>query len=483
MSLDIVFEKILEKNNISKLDILNMINEINTYDSDYGDIYFQDSYSEYLCLENNRLKSNFLNYKKGVGIRLNKKDKTIFSYTNKINKNSIFKLINTLKVFFKKNILNKKQKLFILKNKFINNIISPINYKFNKFKISILFDLYNYIKKIDCRINFISLNLFCKYDLILLSDINYLLTGDIRPLVNLSIKVQIESKSKKEIGISGGGGCYSFNELLCKKYDKDIFFINYWANESVRIAINNLYASNAPAGNMPVVLSSGSPGVLFHEAIGHGLEADFNRKGISLYYKYMNKKIASNNCTIIDDNTLYEKRGSSTIDDEGVISQKRVLVKNGILKCFLLDKFNAYLMNMESNGSGRRASYSDLPIPRMSNTYLLPGKCNFNDVINSIDYGLYVVNLLGGQVDITSGNFVFSILEGYIIKKGKILNSIKGATLIGSSIDIMNKISMVCNDLKFDDGMGLCGKDNQNIPVSVGQPTLKIESITVGGLN
>ncbi len=480
MNLNFVVDKILYNNNILLSDISDMVSKFNCYD--YGDIFFQDGYKEYLLLENNKLKNNFFEYIKGVGVRLNKSDKTFFSYTNNINKNSIFNLIKKLIFLNNNNILSKNKKIFILHNKIINKVNYSLNFNLNKKKIDILFKLYNYIKKIDNRINFISLSLLWKYDLILISNTDYEITYDIRPLINLSIKVQIENNYNKEIGISGGGGCYCFSNLL-KKKKNNIFLIYYWANEAVRIAINNLNAKNAPVGSMPVILSSGSPGILLHEAIGHGLEADFNRRGTSLFFNCLNKKVASSNCTIIDSNNIKEKIGSSSIDDEGIKCQERILIKNGFLISYLFDRLNSRLMNFNSNGCGRRESYSHLPIPRMSNTYLLPGIYKFNDIINSVDYGIYIVNLLGGQVDITSGNFVFTTLEGYLIKNGKILYPIKSATLIGSSFDIMNKISMIGNDLFFDDGMGFCGKDNQSVPVSVGQPTLKIDSMTIGGLN
>lgn len=247
--------------------------------------------------------------------------------------------------------------------------------------------------------------------------------------------------------------------------------------------MNNLYAINAPSGLFPIVLGSGSPGILLHEAVGHGLESDFIRKGISVYSNLINKKVASNLCTVVDDSTLLNLRGSLNIDDEGIYGQKTVLIENGILKSFILDKFNAKLMNLKSTGNARRESYAFLPIPRMTNTFLLNGSSNFFDLINSIDYGVYIANLSSGQVDITSGKFVFTILEGYLIKKGKISSPIKSATLIGSIIDIMNNVSMVANDFSFDCGSGLCGKDGQNIPVSVGQPSLKIDSMIIGGLN
>ncbi len=482
MNLDIVYNNLLFKNNISESDLVNLLNNLCIIDSDYGDIYLQDSYSESLILENNILKRNILKYKQGVSIRLNKNNNTIFSYSSIINKKSILELIKKLGLVYKQNILDKNKKLFIIKNKLINNIISPINFKFNINKINILFDLYNYIKKMDSRINYITINLISKYDLILVANTNYSLSFDIRPMINILIKVNITSNNNNEIGISGGGGSYSFEELLNKKYDNDLL-IYYWASESVRIAINNLYAINAPAGKMPIVLASGSPGVLLHEAVGHGLESDFISKKISIFSNLLNKKVASKHCTVIDDSSIFENKGSYSIDDEGEKSRKKILIKNGILKTYLLDKFNARLLDLRSNGSARKESFSDLPLPRMSNTYLCVGKYCFNEIINSIDYGLYISHLSGGQVDISSGNFVFTILEGYLIKKGRIMNPVKGATLIGSSVDIMKKISMVGNDFKFDHGMGWCVKENQVIPVNVGQPTLKINDMIVGGLN
>ncbi len=480
MCLNFIVEEILYKNNILLSDISDMISSFSL--CDYGDIYFQDCCEEYLYLENNKLKSNFLKCTQGVSVRLNKDDKTFFSYINEINKNNIFNIIKNLNLIIKNNILFNNKKLFIINNKLINNFNNFINFKLNKDKISLLFDLYNYIKNKDKRINFISLSLLSKYNLILISNTDYNITYDIRPLIKLSIKVQIENKFNKEIGISGGGGNYDFNFLLNKKIN-NTSLVYYWADESVRIAINNLNALKSPTGSMPVVLSSGSPGILLHEAIGHGLESDFNRRGTSLFYNKLNKKVASINCTVIDDNSIKEKIGSSSIDDEGIVCQKRILIKNGFLVSYLLDRLNARLMNLKPNGCGRRESFNSLPIPRMSNTYLLPGNYKANDIISSVDYGIYIANLSGGQVDISSGNFVFTILEGYLIKSGRILYPIKKSTLIGSSLNIMKNISMVGDDLLFDYGIGVCGKDNQNVSVSVGQPTLKVDLMTVGGLN
>ncbi len=482
MSFDIIEDKILKRNNICIFDLLNLINELFLYKFDYGDIYFQDSCKEYLLIENEKVKNNYFNINSGVSLKLNIYDKTIFSCTNNISKNSIFNIIKNFKSILDSNILVKKKKLLMINNNLNNNFISPINFNLNKDKIDLLLYLNNYIKKLDNRINYISLNLNSKYDLVLIVNTDGEYSWDIRPLINLYIKVQIENNNCKEIGISGGGGCYDFNYLISKKRN-NLNILKYWANEAVRIAINNLNAINAPIGKMPIILGSGSPAILLHEAIGHGLEGDFNRRGVSLFSNLLGKKIASSLCTIVDDNRILGKCGSINIDDEGVLAQKRILVKNGILESFMLDKLNARLMNMLPNGSARRESFFHIPCPRMTNTYLKNGNSLFCDVINSVDYGLYIANLSGGQVDITSGNFVFTILEGYLIKKGKIINSVKGATLIGSSIKTMKKISMVCNDLKFDDGLGICGKDNQNIPVGIGQPTLKVDSMIVGGIN
>ncbi|MBZ2279228.1 metalloprotease TldD, partial [Buchnera aphidicola] len=258
--------------------------------------------------------------------------------------------------------------------------------------------------------------------------------------------------------------------------------IDYWTQEAVRIALLNLSAKSAPAGSFPVVLGSGWPGVLLHEAVGHGLEGDFNRKKTSIFTDLIGKKVTSELCTIIDDGTLKNQRGSLTVDDEGTPGQYNVLIKNGILKKYMQDKLNARLMDTVSTGNGRRESYSHLPMPRMTNTYMLSGSSKIEDIIKSVEYGIYAVNFSGGQVDITSGQFVFSTAESYLIKKGKIVHPIKNTTLIGSGLEVMKNVSMVGNDLKMDEGMGLCGKDGQNIPVGIGQPSIKVEKLTIGGI-
>ncbi len=479
----IIHENILEKNNISENDLFNLASNLYIKKFNYGDLYFQNSIIESWFLEDKIIKNNFINFINGVGVRIISGDKISFSCSDNISFNSILNLINKIKGIYIGKNFNKKinfsscfeKKIFYKKNKLIN-------FSLNKDKVDLLLYLDNYIRKSSSLVNNVSLNLISNLDIILVISTDGIYSGDIRPSINLSIKIQLERDNYSEIGIGGGGGCYTFEDLVCKNYN-GISLVEYWANETIRIGVNNLYAVNSPSGNFPIVLGSGCPGVLLHEAVGHGLEGDFIRKKISVYSDLLNKKVASNLCTVVDDGTINGLSGFLNIDDEGIKSKKKILIKNGILKSFILDKFNANLMKLKSTGNARRESYKHLPIPRMTNTYLMPGKNSFSDLIESINFGIYIVNLSGGQVDITSGKFVFTILEGYLIKNGKISNPIKGCTLIGSVIDIMNKISMISNDLKFDHGNGICGKDGQNIPVSVGQPSLKINSMVVGGLN
>ncbi len=482
MSKNIIYKYILEKNNISEFDLLNLISDLPSSNLFYSDIFLQNCVNESLSLEQKIIKNNYFKITSGFSTRVIYNDKTIFCCSNNISFKSILNSIkNIRKIYLNKNIFNKFNMIFLPNINCYYNFISPINFSFNKKKIDLLFYLDNYIRKKDRRIKYVCLDLFSTYDIVLILSTDNVFIGDVRPLINLSIKIKLEDNLNQEIGVSGGGGRYSYKEFILKKKN-GVNFLKYLANKAIKMGINNLNAIQSPYGIFPVVLGSGCPGVLLHEAVGHGLEGDFIRKKNSIYYNLLGKKVASSCCTIIDNPTLVFKRGSLNIDDEGTITKKNVLVKNGILKSYILDKLNAKLMNLDSTGNARRESYNFLPIPRMTNTYMLPGKYNLEDLINSVDYGLYVVNLSGGQVDIISGKFVFTISEGYLINNGVITNSIKLATLIGSSIDIMSNISMISNNLEFDDGLGTCGKDGQNVPVCVGQPALKINSIIVGGI-
>ena len=321
----------------------------------------------------------------------------------------------------------------------------------------------------------VSASLSASYDVVLIVGYNGELSADIRPLVRLNVSVLVERNGQRETGSFGGGGRVDYQYFLQENR------IEHYVNEAVRLACLSLEAEMAPAGTMPVVLGSGWPGVLLHEAIGHGLEGDFNRKGTSAFSGRIGERVGSPLCTIVDDGTIPNRRGSLTIDDEGTVSQRTVLIENGILKAYMLDKLNAKLMKQTSTGNGRRESYACLPMPRMTNTYMLPGPHHKQEIIESVEKGIYAVNFDGGQVDITSGKFVFSTSEAYLIEKGKITKPIKGATLIGNGPDVLTKVSMVGDDLELDSGVGTCGKDGQSVPVGVGQPTLKVDSMIVGG--
>lgn len=331
----------------------------------------------------------------------------------------------------------------------------------------------------DARVQEVTASLTGVYELILVAATDGTLAADVRPLVRLSVSVLVEEDGRRERGSSGGGARTGY-DYFWQQADGEVR-AEAWAKEAVRMALVNLSAVAAPAGSMPVVLGAGWPGVLLHEAVGHGLEGDFNRRGTSVFSGQVGKLVASELCTVVDDGTLEGRRGSLAVDDEGVPGQYNVLIENGILKGYMQDKLNARLMGVAPTGNGRRESYAHLPMPRMTNTYMLAGKSTPEEIIASVDYGLYAPNFGGGQVDITSGKFVFSTSEAYLIENGRVTKPVKGATLIGSGIEAMQQISMVGNDLALDRGVGVCGKEGQSLPVGVGQPTLKLDNITVGG--
>ena len=313
------------------------------------------------------------------------------------------------------------------------------------------------------------------HDVVMVAGSDGTLAADVRPLVRLNVSVIAEDKGRREQGTAGGGGRVGFAMFLDQ--DRGLGY----AREAVRQALVNLEARDAPAGTMTVVLGPGWPGVLLHEAIGHGLEGDFNRKGSSAFSGRIGERVASELCTMVDDGTLADRRGSLNIDDEGTPTQCTTLIENGVLKGYMQDKMNARLMGVAPTGNGRRESYAHLPMPRMTNTYMLAGAHDPQEIIASVDKGLYAVNFGGGQVDITSGKFVFSASEAYMIENGKVTYPVKGATLIGNGPDVLTRVSMVGNDLELDTGVGTCGKEGQSVPVGVGQPTLRIDGLTVGG--
>ena len=357
--------------------------------------------------------------------------------------------------------------------------VDPLQSMSREEKLDILRRVDKVAREADKRVQEVTASLSGVYELILVAATDGTLAADVRPLVRLSVSVLVEEDGKRERGASGGGGRFGY-EFFPADLDGEVR-ADAWAKEAVRMALVNLSAVAAPAGTMPVVLGAGWPGVLLHEAVGHGLEGDFNRRGTSVFSGQVGELVASELCTVVDDGTMVDRRGSVAIDDEGTPGQYNVLIENGILKGYMQDKLNARLMGMTPTGNGRRESYAHLPMPRMTNTYMLPGKSTPQEIIESVEYGIYAPNFGGGQVDITSGKFVFSTSEAYLIENGKVTKPVKGATLIGSGIETMQQISMVGNDLKLDNGVGVCGKEGQSLPVGVGQPTLKVDNLTVGG--
>jgi TldD protein len=335
-------------------------------------------------------------------------------------------------------------------------------------------------RALDTRIQQVSVSLSGVWERILVAACDGSLGADVRPLVRFNVSVIVEQNGRRERGSHGGGGRSDYRYFLEQNEQREERAMGY-AREALRQALVNLEAVPAPAGTLPVVLGSGWSGVLLHEAVGHGLEGDFNRKGSSAYSGRMGEKVASSLCTIVDDGTLAGRRGSLSMDDEGTPTQCTTLIENGVLKGYMQDKLNARLMGVAATGNGRRESYSCLPMPRMTNTYMLAGASDPAEIIASVQRGIYCASLGGGQVDITSGKFVFSTSEAYLIENGKITAPVKGATLIGNGPEAMSRVSMVGNDLALDSGVGTCGKDGQSVPVGVGQPTLKIDAITVGG--
>ncbi|WP_392558479.1 metalloprotease TldD [Orbus mooreae] len=481
MLLTDVSERLLTANNLQQHDLVNLLDILSSRRIDYGDIYFLSGYYESWTLEDKIIKNASFHRDQGVGIRAIVGEKTGFAYTDHI---SLPKLEQS--AIAVQSIIQDTQKLAITPIKTVNQIaiyasINPINSMPQEAKIQLLQNIDRVARSLDQRVIEVTASLSGSYEDVLIAATDGTLATDIRPLVRLSISVLVEENGIRERGSCGGGGRFGYEYFLSINPLTGETQTDTYTKEAVRLALVALSASDAPAGTMPVVLGAGWPAVLLHEAVGHGLEGDFNRKKSSVFSNKIGELVTSELCTIVDDATLKDRRGSLTVDDEGVAGQKTVLIENGILKGYMFDKLNAKLMNTSSTGNGRRENYSCLPMPRMTNTYMLGGTSEFDEIINSVDYGLYAPGFAGGQVDITSGKFVFSTSEAYLIEKGKITKPVKGATLIGSGIETMQNISMVGNDMALDIGVGVCGKAGQSVPVGVGQPTLKVNNLTVGG--
>lgn len=468
---------LLSPYDIDATGLQQVLGQILTHKIDYADLYFQYSRSEGWMLEEGIVKSGSFNIEQGVGVRAISGEKTGFAYSDDISMPALVAAAQATRAIAnqsgshpvqiaKRNALDRRTQLYLPED--------PIASLKDTDKVALLERLERYTRQLDRRVTQVVASLAGEYEVILVTRSDGLLAADVRPLVRLSLQVIAEENGRREQGMAGGGGRFSY------AYFTDEILQDY-AQKAVHQAIVNLDARPAPAGTMTVVLGSGWPGILLHEAIGHGLEGDFNRKGSSAFSGRVGERVAAPGVTVVDDGTIPRRRGSLNIDDEGNPTQCTVLIEDGILRGYLQDSLNARLMDLPVTGNGRRESFAHIPMPRMTNTYMLNGDKDPAEIIASVKHGLYAANFGGGQVDITSGKFVFSAAEAYMIEDGKITYPVKGATLIGNGPDVLTRVSMIGNDMLLDPGVGTCGKEGQSVPVGVGQPTLRIDGLTVGG--
>ena len=443
---------------------------------DDADLYFQMSHYESWYLEDSEVKSGSFSLDRGVGIRAVSGEKTGYAYSDDIVLPALQRAAEAARSIALTS-QNQSQLIEVPSSSILRyDALNPIDTLSKAEKIALLEAIDREARAIDSRVIQVNASLSGCYEVFMIVGFRGEMRADVRPLVSINVSVIVEdAKGRRESARSGGGGRFSYNYFQEKSQGLA------YAHEAVREALINLEAGPAPAGMMPVVLGPGWPGVLLHEAVGHGLEGDFNRKGLSAFSGRLGQQVAAKGVTVVDDGTLQNRRGSLTIDDEGTPSQCTTLIEDGVLVNYMQDKLNAKLMGMKPTGNCRRESYAHVPMPRMTNTYMLAGRYDPKEIIASVKRGLYAVNFGGGQVDITSGQFVFSASEAYLIEDGKVTRPVKGATLIGNGPDVMKKISMIGHDLALDPGIGVCGKDGQSVPVGVGQPTLKIDALTVGG--
>lgn len=443
---------------------------------DYADLYFQRAQQESWVLEDGIIKTGAYDIDYGVGVRAISGEKTGFAYSDDIVLPALESAVKAARTIAAQgNNQSVQAWRRVTPSPILYDIANPLMSLSDKDKVDLLRKLDAEARAIDPRVSQVIVSLAGVHEVVLVATSDGTFNADVRPLVRLSVKVIAEQEGRREQGSDGGGGRYGYDQLL----QEDL--ASHFVRSAVRQALINLEAIPAPAGTMPVILGPGWPGVLLHEAVGHGLEGDFNRKGSSAFSGRIGERVASPLCTVVDDGTLAGRRGSLQMDDEGTQTQCTTLIEKGVLKGYLQDKLNARLMGVSSTGNGRRESYSHVVIPRMTNTYMLAGESHPDEMIASVDKGLFAVNFGGGQVDITSGKFVFNASEAYLIEKGKVTKPVKGATLIGNGPEVLTRVSMVGNDLKLDSGVGTCGKDGQCVPVGVGQPSLKIDEMTVGG--
>jgi TldD protein len=456
--------------------LIRALAEIKAHKVDEADLYFQYTRHEGWSLEEGIVKTGSFSIDQGVGVRAVSGEKTAFAYSDDISEASLLDAAHTVRTISsaaqvkRAKVASKK----IAASRTLYNGLDPISSLDSTAKVKLLEKVEQLARAKDPRVAQVMAGLAGEYDVVMVARADGTLAADVRPLVRLSVTVIAEQGGRREMGSAGGGGRFGFAYF-------DDAQINQYVDEAVAAALTNLEARPAPAGEMTVVLGPGWPGILLHEAIGHGLEGDFNRKGSSAFSGRVGQRVAAKGVTVLDDGTISDRRGSLNVDDEGNASGRNVLIEDGILKGYIQDAMNARLMGVKPTGNGRRESYAHVPIPRMTNTYMLGGDKAPEEIVASIKKGLYATNFGGGQVDITSGKFVFSASQAYWVENGKILYPVKGATLVGSGPECLKRVSMIGNDMKLDSGVGTCGKEGQSVPVGVGQPTLRIDGLTVGG--
>ena len=474
-ALDVAKNILLDNKGLEIHDIENTLGHVMSPSIDQADLYFQSAHAESWVLEDQIVREGSHSINQGVGIRAISGEKTGFAYSDEIVLPALTQAATAARSIAKhgengeQKILSKTSSPVLYSNK------DPLDSIPTEDKVNFLKELDQAARKKDPRIKQVMIGLTGSQSTILIANSDGMLCGDIRPLVRLNINIIVEENGRIEKGGSGGGGRFGYEYFL-----NDGMAMSY-IDEALEQALLNLEAEAAPAGSMPVVLGPGWPGILLHEAIGHGLEGDFNRKETSAFSGRIGERVAADDVTVVDDGTIENRRGSLNIDDEGTPTSSTTLIERGILKGYMQDKHNARLMGVQPTGNGRRESYAHLPMPRMTNTYMLGGERDPEEIIASVDKGLYAVQFGGGQVDITNGKFVFNASQAYKIENGKVTTPVKGATIIGNGPDVLTKVSMVGNDMALDSGIGTCGKDGQSVPVGVGQPTIKIDEITVGG--
>ena len=467
---------LLDPFGLDESHLTRALNAIKAHQVDDADLYFQYTRTEGWSLEEGIVKTGSFSIDQGVGVRAVAGEKTAFAYSDDISEASLMDAATTVRAIAAAS-QNKRSKVPTRKvsaSRSLYPALDPMSTMDSTDKVKLLEKVEKLARAKDPRVVQVMAGLATEYDVVMVARADGTLAADVRPLIRLSVSVIAEQNGRREVGSSGGGGRFGlayFDDALVETY----------VDEAVHAALTNLDARPAPAGEMTVVLGSGWPGVLLHEAVGHGLEGDFNRKGSSAFSGRIGQRVAAKGVTVLDDGTMADRRGSLNVDDEGHASQKNVLIEDGILRGYIQDAMNARLMGVKPTGNGRRESYAHVPMPRMTNTYMLGGDKDPQEIVASIKKGLYATNFGGGQVDITSGKFVFSASEAYWVENGKILYPVKGATLIGSGPESLKKISMIGNDMRLDSGVGTCGKEGQSVPVGVGQPTLRIDGLTVGG--